>query len=116
MADLISKDILPAVSKYTAELCRRAELQKGCGLSGAYELSVAAKASGYTEELMAAYEALQTAIATIPEGSEEAMVFCRDSVITQMNRARAAADALEGIVDHSFWPFPTYVDLLFSEG
>ncbi len=116
MADLISKDILPAVSKYTAELCRRAELQKGCGLSGVYELSVAAKASGYTEELMAAYEALQTAIATIPEGSEEAMVFCRDSVITQMNRARAAADALEGIVDHSFWPFPTYVDLLFSEG
>ena len=44
------------------------------------------------------------------------MVYCRDSIIPQMTRARAAADALEGIVDHSFWPFPTYVDLLFSEG
>ena len=116
MTDLISKDILPAVSQYISELCHRAESQKSCGLPAAYERSVAAKASEYAEELMAAYEALQAAVETIPESSEEAMVYCRDSIIPQMTRARAAADALEGIVDHSFWPFPTYVDLLFSEG
>ena len=116
MGDLISKEILPAVSKYSAELCRRAEIQKGCGLSAAYELATAAKISGYTEELMAAYEALQAALGDLPEEVEGAMVYCRDSIITQMDRAREAADALEPMVDHAFWPFPTYVDLLFSEG
>lgn len=44
------------------------------------------------------------------------MVFCRDSLLPQMDKVRAAADALEGIVDRARWPFPTYVDLLFSEG
>lgn len=29
------------------------------------------------------------------------MVFCRDSLLPQMDKVRAAADALEGIVDRA---------------
>ena len=59
---------------------------------------------------------LQAAIQATPAQGELAMVFCRDSLLPQMDKVRAAADALEGIVDRARWPFPTYVDLLFSEG
>ena len=37
-----------------------------------------------------------------------------DQVITAMDEVRAAGDALEGIVGKSYWPMPTYQDLLMS--
>ena len=55
------------------------------------------------------------AIGALPAQNEEAMRHCRDSILSQMHMARAAADELELLVDRSFRPFPTYVDLLFSE-
>ena len=33
-----------------------------------------------------------------------------------MNECRSYADELETITKRSEWPFPTYSDLLFSEG
>ena len=40
--------------------------------------------------------------------------YTRDQVIAAMNEVRAAGDALEGIVGKSYWPMPTYQDLLMS--
>ena len=51
----------------------------------------------------------------MPEDIEEAMYYCRDTLIGDMSKARAAADALELLVDRKAWPFPTYADLMFSE-
>ena len=67
-------------------------------------------------ELTRARDALAEAIGQVPMQNEEAMRNCRDCVLSRMYVARTAADDLEGLVDRSFWPFPTYVDLLFSEG
>jgi glutamine synthetase len=40
-------------------------------------------------------------------------VFYRDKVIPAMNEVRAAADALEIVVDDQCWPIPKYRELLF---
>ena len=40
--------------------------------------------------------------------------YIRDVVIEDMNGLRAAGDALEGLVAKSYWPMPTYHDLLTS--
>lgn len=40
--------------------------------------------------------------------------YIRDVVIEDMNALRAAGDALEGLVAKSYWPMPTYHDLLTS--
>jgi glutamine synthetase len=40
-------------------------------------------------------------------------VFYRDRVVPAMNDVRAAADALEAIVDDQHWPLPKYRELLF---
>lgn len=116
MVDMIGKDILPAASDYLAELCRRIEAQKACGLSGLYEIETAERLSARMTELTRARDALAEAIGQVPMQNEEAMRNCRDCVLSRMYVARTAADDLEGLVDRSFWPFPTYVDLLFSEG
>lgn len=86
------------------------------GLSAIYETTAARQAGEHIAALQTAYQALQAAIQATPAQGELAMVFCRDSLLPQMTKVRAAADALEGIVDRARWPFPTYVDLLFSEG
>ena len=116
MVDMIGKDILPASSAYLSELCRRIEAQKACGLPALYETETADRLSAGMAELTRAGDALAEAIRQVPAQNEEAMRNCRDSVLSRMFLARTAADALEGLVDRSFWPFPTYVDLLFSEG
>jgi len=40
-------------------------------------------------------------------------VFYRDQVVPAMNDVRAAADALEAVVDDQYWPLPKYRELLF---
>ena len=94
----------------------QAKAQKACGLPALYETETADRLSAGMAELTRAGDALAEAIRQVPAQNEEAMRNCRDSVLSRMFLARTAADALEGLVDRSFWPFPTYVDLLFSEG
>ena len=116
MVDMIDKDILPAASAYLTDLCRRVEAQKSCGLSALYETETANRLSAGMQELTRSGNALADAIKQVPTQNEEAMRYCRDSVLSRMFVARKSADELEGLVDRSFWPFPTDVDLLFSEG
>ena len=116
MVDMVQRDILPACSGYVSDLCRRAQAEQAMGLSAVYETTAARQAGEHIAALQTAYQALQAAIQATPAQGELAMVFCRDSLLPQMDKVRAAADALEGIVDRARWPFPTYVDLLFSEG
>jgi glutamine synthetase len=40
--------------------------------------------------------------------------FFRDEVIRVMNKLRKIVDETESIVDSSYWPIPTYMDLLFG--
>ncbi len=114
MIDMIRHDILPAVSGFGEELCRRAERKATAGVSNRYETDTAREVGRLTDELLAACEDLETAMGRRPGGSREAMVYCHDVVLPIMARARAAADRLEALTDARCWPFPTYADLLFS--
>ena len=40
--------------------------------------------------------------------------YLKEHVISCMSLLRCVADELECIVDKSYWPFPTYSDLLFQ--
>ena len=115
MLDMIGKDILPAVSGYAAGLCHRAAEQMACGVSAAYEKETAEKILALMTSLQEGADSLAGDLAAMPEDMEEAMYYCRDTLIGDMSGARAAADALELLVDRKVWPFPTYADLMFSE-
>ena len=115
MLDMIGKDILPAVSGYAAGLCHRAAKQMACGVSAAYEKETAEKILALMTSLQESADSLEKDLAAMPEDMEEAMYYCRDTLIGDMSGARAAADALEPLVDRKVWPFPTYADLMFSE-
>ncbi len=115
MVDMINKDILPAVSEYAAELCGRVQTKQAIGAAAGYEEETAKKISALTDELLAASGKLSSDLENIPEDEVEAMHFCHDVIIADMDKARDAADQLELLTDKTYWPFPTYSDLLFSE-
>ncbi|MCR4712076.1 MAG: glutamine synthetase III [Clostridia bacterium] len=115
MASMLSRDVMPAVSKYAAELCARTAMKKSMGVSSSYEEKRASEISGLLTELDAAYGRLQSVIKAFPADDEEAMVYAREKAVPAMQETRAATDTLETLVDRGFWPYPTYEDLLFSE-
>ena len=114
MIDMIRHEILPAVSGYAAELCRRAAEKQAAGVPCRYETGTAQKLSGLTDTLMDACVKLEGDLAALPSGPEEAMRYCHDVLIPDMTAARETADKLEALTDARAWPFPVYADLLFS--
>ena len=47
------------------------------------------------------------------QGKEQAFYY-REEIVSAMEKLRKPADELEGIVGKSYWPFPTYADLIFE--
>ena len=45
-------------------------------------------------------------------GSESEMI--RDDVLLKMSELRVICDEAETLTAKSYWPFPTYADILFS--
>ena len=115
MDDMLERDILPAASGYLTDLCKTISLKTECGLAGSYEKALAGEIDILTDSLRRAASDLRSAADEVPEDMEAAMFYCRDSVIPAMAEARKYADQLETLVDRTYWPIPTYADLLFSE-
>ena len=112
-ADMLRKMILPACMAYSKKVADGAAVKKGLGICADAEIKLASEVTARTAALMERTDALEQALAGIPESAEEAAPYCRDHVIPAMEAARADADALERMVDRSAWPMPDYTDLLF---
>ena len=113
MADMIRRQILPAVSAFGAELCERMWKKQQMGVSCGYETETARAVSALTEELYAACGQLEADIAGIPADATEAMDYCHKNLVPGMAKARKAADELEALLPKEAWPFPVYGDILF---
>jgi glutamine synthetase len=115
MIDMIHRQILPAASAYTAELCQRAAALKAAGVVVEYEKNTATNTAILTDTLAAACSKLEADFAKVPADPDKAMKYLHKTIIKDMDDARSASDALEAVVDEQYWPFPVYADLLFSE-
>ncbi len=116
MIDMIRKDILPAVSAYGASLCKGFAERRELGLPFKYEESNARNNCMLSDCLHDACLKLEKDLRSVPASPAEAMRYCHDILVPDMNECRSYADELETITKRSEWPFPTYSDLLFSEG
>ena len=114
MIDMIRHEILPAVSKYAADLCERAFKKKETGCTSRYETAASQKLSALTDTLMDGCVKLEADMAAVPSDPEAAMRYCHDVLIPDMTAARETADKLEELTSAEAWPFPVYSELLFS--
>ena len=116
MIDMASKQIIPAIIKYTKELADTVVAVKEAGADASVQAELLTEVSGLLAESKKALEALKVVTdqaAAMEEGEDQARFYHSD-VVPAMEALRAPVDKLEMIVDKEAWPMPSYEDLIFE--
>ena len=117
MIDVASKQIIPAVIKYTKQL---ADSINAVVAAGVLEVEVQTELLRETSALLKkTKDALNelkkvTEEALTKEEGKESAMFYHERVMPSMEALRTPVDELEMIVDKDMWPMPSYGDLLFD--
>ncbi len=116
MCDMAGKDIIPAVGSYILKLAKTINQVKAAGAPVPCHTSTTLTRLCELSDQMTASLKLLRANAEYAQknlASEDCGVYCRDQVLPIMAELRRAADEAEILTERSFWPFPTYGDLLY---
>ena len=118
MVEMARTQISPAVEAYAAETARAAAAKKklDASLACAYETGLVRKLSGLTDSIAETAKELEQTVKRAESlsdiGEESGLI--RDEVLASMEKLRAFCDEAETLTARSFWPYPTYGDLLFG--
>ena len=117
MIDIATKQIIPAVIRYTTTLAESINAVKAaCGADISVQTEILVEVSDLladTKNALSKLEEVAAQGAAMAQGREQA-VFYRDEVMTAMEALRTPVDRLEMLVDKSMWPMPSYGDLMFE--
>ncbi|MBC5660365.1 glutamine synthetase III [Anaerosacchariphilus sp. NSJ-68] len=116
MIDIASKQIIPAVIKYTKSLADTVNAVTAAGAEASVQSELLAETSGLLSDTKVALQKLidlDKKSAEVPEGAELAHYF-HEEIVPAMAELRAPVDNLEMIVDKEMWPMPSYGDLMFE--
>ena len=113
MVDMVMHQILPAAIHYSSDLAESALRKKNAGISTKTETALCARLTALIDSLYEKCEKLRKDLETVPTGDQTAANYFRDVIVADMSVIRTDADALEELTDKTYWPYPTYSDLLF---
>jgi len=111
--DMAIHQILPAAMRYSRDLCNSYMSKNEIGIPRNAELQLAKRLSTASDLLYDCCEKLKTDLAKIPADKEAIVNYYHEVIVVDMEELRAQADILESLTDKSYWPYPTYSDLLF---
>ena len=110
--------IAPAIESYASDMARNVSAKKkACeGLACAYETGLIKKLSDAADKIAVKTDELSDAIIKVHDagGVIEESAMLRDTVLPIMCELRVLCDEAETVTPKSYWPFPTYADILFS--
>ena len=117
MTDIATKQIIPAVIKYTTVLADSINKVRAVGaIDVSVQMDLLTQCSQLLKDTDVAMNKLSEVtlrIPEIPEGRERA-VYCRETIVPAMEALRRPVDELEMLVDKEMWPMPSYGDLIFE--
>lgn len=116
MVDMVMHQILPAAMAYSSDLAEsvnRKHAASGGTIKAAVESSLTARISECCDHLYEATERLYADLKNVPTDSEPAANYYCEIIVPGMQTVRKHADLLEKLTAKSYWPYPTYSDLLF---
>ena len=118
LAEMITKDFLPAVSTYAAEVSKNAAAKKSfmAAADTASEEALVEKLSTAYTTLTAEVTELKTLIDTsfALEDTQKCAEAFHDQVLAKMEEIRTVASDIEALISDSILNYPTYDQLLFS--
>ena len=118
MISMARTQIAPAIESYAGHVAATAssKLNLAPDLMCRYETGLVRKLSGLLDQIEEKADALEGAAEAV-RGAEdiiEESCMIRDLVLPAMEALRAPCDQAEAVTAKSYWPFPTYADLLFG--
>ena len=118
MVNMAKTLIAPAVEAYAADVAKAVAAKRlvDANLPCKYESKLIKNLSALTDRIASCIEELEMALQELHEAKDvvdEANAI-RDNVLEKMNALRIACDEAETLTAKSYWPMPTYADLLFS--
>ena len=112
--EMAKQEILPACISYVSDLAKGIGAKESIGIKVPSEKASVVNMSKMTEDLIKKIEKLEDIKLNIPSDNVLATAkYYQDVVLPSMNDLRAVSDNLETVVAKSYWPFPTYEDLLY---
>ncbi len=116
LAEMVRREILPAVIRYTSTLSKAVLQKKQLGIQTEPEFGLLSRLSDLAKELSEQTALLEEeldsakAIETSTQAKADAY---RNVVFARMGAIRTIIDKIEPDVDAAVWPYPTYTDILF---
>lgn len=116
MIDIASKQIIPAVIKYTKSLADTVNSVMAAGVEATVQTELLKETSALLSQTKEALRKLTevAAQAAAMEAGEAQARYYYEAVMPAMSDLRAPVDELEMIVDKDMWPMPSYGDLIFE--
>ena len=113
MVDMVSKQILPALSKFSGDLAKNLKAKE---ITTKYETGVINTIASLMDEIFDSAVALENAVKELKkiDNAIEASAYVRDVILPAMDKLRKPVDEAETLNAEEYWPFPTYDKLLFS--
>ena len=118
MVEMAKTEIVPAVEAYCAFVAQTAvtKRQLDANLACGYESGLVKKLSALADQIAVRTEELEDAVValhTIEDIVAEANAI-RDTILLKMSELRVVCDEAETLTAKSYWPYPSYGDLLFG--
>ena len=118
MLDMVRKDVLPAMSGYSASLAEAVSKKRAvsAALDTSYEESVLSTLCGLMGRAFAAANKLESDVDAAKKMTDaEALAdFFKSDVLDDMAALRSAVDSMESVAGSKAWPYPSYGELLYG--
>ncbi|MBR4762897.1 MAG: glutamine synthetase III [Lachnospiraceae bacterium] len=118
MSDMVRTLIIPAMEAYAADMAGAAASKKAIApaLKCGYEAGIVTGLSELADTIAVRADELDAAMEKLHEAADivEESAIIRDTILPLMDALRAPCDKAELMTAKSYWPFPTYGDLLFG--
>ncbi len=118
MLDMAKKDILPAVASFMGHLSDVVIAKKSAckNIECTYEESIISRLSELTNRMFEDVQLLEKEIEAKKEieDAQKLAEYYKDVIISRMAKVRESADAIEVMTERTYWPYPSYADLLFG--
>ena len=113
MVDMTLHQILPAALSYSSDLAKAAERKGKVGITATTEVDLAKRISAACDSLYQNSERLHEVLKAVPKDNQEAANYHDTVTVPLMQQIRKDADFLEKLTAKSYWPYPTYSDILY---
>ena len=118
MVEIVTKEILPAIESYESALVSTASAKRAFDvhIPCNYEQKLIKRLATLVDTIDARATALESATVKLDMTSDltEKGAFIRDNILPKMSAVRVVSDEAETLTAASYWPFPTYGELLFG--